>query len=291
MPLNHSPHGYDNETTFEVPYGNDFKIVGSCNGILCVYEYGYIMSLWNPSIRGKLNQPYLASCPSHYSMNKVAIGFGFNSVTDDYKIVLISYSEFKEPPENSYVYAVKTGTWCEIAFPTTLFYNLSSQACFDNGAFHWLADCHSVGSNDAARHYILTFDLSTHVFGTIELPEPNWETNKLAIMKGSLAAISTGHANSVIWLREYKNTPWYEFYKSKTTRFISDKIFEVTTNGNIFLHTYYSAPPVVYDLETEVETRIKGFNESSPKVDVEKYVETLELFNKGKACWVLKLVS
>lgn len=44
LPMRHSGR-YNDETTFEVPYNHYYNIVGSCNGIICVYEYGGLFSL------------------------------------------------------------------------------------------------------------------------------------------------------------------------------------------------------------------------------------------------------
>ena len=73
-----------------------------------------------------------------------------------------------------------------------------------------------------SEHYILTFDLSTHVFSKIVLPKPRWETKQLTIIQGSLTVISSEYLNrynwenrdSCIWvMREYNNTDsWAVFF-------------------------------------------------------------------------------
>ncbi|KAL4555113.1 hypothetical protein LXL04_037724 [Taraxacum kok-saghyz] len=79
-------------------------------------QRGYIgFSLWNPSIRRKLNVP---QCPQRSDPLLEGIGFGFDPLNDDYKIVWFSCAKGKE---NSYVYAMKTGAWCEIASPKPQF--------------------------------------------------------------------------------------------------------------------------------------------------------------------------
>ncbi|CAI9285752.1 unnamed protein product [Lactuca saligna] len=92
-------------------------------------------SLWNPSIRRKLTLP---DCPRRCS-SVVEIGFGFDSITDDYKIVSISNPEYGGNAGTSFVYSIKTSSWCEIASPTPFIGDMmTSKACFVNGTLHWL---------------------------------------------------------------------------------------------------------------------------------------------------------
>ncbi|GKB25345.1 putative F-box protein [Tanacetum coccineum] len=143
-------------------------IVGSCNGIICLYKnIGSSFTLWNPSIRRKL------TIPSHPSGDfTLAYGFGFDPLADDYKIVSILF----EGVQTSFLYSMKANVWSNIGPPSTSFYTVKSFACFVNGILHWVVKSES---SDTGHSYILTFDLSTHVFGMISLPKPNWITNEI----------------------------------------------------------------------------------------------------------------
>lgn len=66
---------------------SNFDIIGSCNGILYLIEFGTNISLWNPSIRRKRTLP-----ANPFEEPRVAIGFGFDPISNDYKIGGISYS-------------------------------------------------------------------------------------------------------------------------------------------------------------------------------------------------------
>ena len=98
------------------------KVVNSCNGILCLDDYdGEHIILWNPSIRRKLTIP---DHPSFGEQDLMSVGFGFDSVTDDYKIVIICYSididSGNGTAEKSFVYSIKTSVWSSIAFPPNI---------------------------------------------------------------------------------------------------------------------------------------------------------------------------
>ncbi|GKC92820.1 F-box/kelch-repeat protein-like protein [Tanacetum coccineum] len=185
------------------------KIVGSCNGVLCLFHYNKnTISLWNPSIRHVTTLP---SAPNHHRASLV--GIGFDPSIDDYKIVRISH-------KRSFVSTLKTRVWCPIASPTTEVRGRQEFcACFFNGALHWVVEYY----NYEISQYILTFHLKTHVFGKIFLPDPNWLTRELTIINGSLAVIPVnigfyqppkGKDNRIWILKEYNNVPfWSDAYK------------------------------------------------------------------------------
>nr|GEV06275.1 hypothetical protein [Tanacetum cinerariifolium] len=60
-----------------------------------------------------------------------------------------------------------------------------NQACFVDGALHWV-----VKYSGKQDHFIMTFHLSSHVFGTIALPESMRNTRQITVINGSLAVIS-----------------------------------------------------------------------------------------------------
>ncbi|KAL7591683.1 hypothetical protein Lser_V15G35134 [Lactuca serriola] len=118
-------------TTVPFPYGGS---IASCNGTFCMpTEKG--LTLWNPSIRRKLIMPeFPRRCESFLLQG---IGFGFDSISEDYKIVRLSYVK-----DHSFVYAVKSGTWCEIASPKheNQIHSVHYDSMFFNGVLHWVID-------------------------------------------------------------------------------------------------------------------------------------------------------
>ncbi|GKB31689.1 F-box/kelch-repeat protein-like protein [Tanacetum coccineum] len=167
------------------------QIVGSCFGILCLNKITVSpsVSLWNPSIRRKVTVPDYP-----FGNSDVAYGFGFDPTTDDYKIAGLSCGDV----QSSYVYSLKTNSWTEIQLPTTPFSEVMTLACFVDGALHWAVKCES---NDIPHYCIMTLDLRTHVFGMISLPNPSWVTQRLLIIKDSLAVISSDGYESRMWIR------------------------------------------------------------------------------------------
>ncbi|KAI3715077.1 hypothetical protein L6452_22044 [Arctium lappa] len=282
LPLS-SREGYIGITPHEFP-GYNFHIVGSCNGILCLYDQKIRkITLWNPSIRRKLTLPHHRSLRDYSSSGlQVAIGFGFDPITDDYKIVKISYATYgRDEPESS-IYTINTGIWRTIAFPTTLLINVSL-ACFVNGALHWLV----TEQGNIGHCYIISFNLSKEVFDTIPLPEPSWESTQLTIIKGYLAVIANEGHNSWIWLRkEYNNVAsWSRDLKLNTGPYEGkiSKVLQLTTNGDLLLTTQCEGY-IFYNHTKGVRSKLASVKGLSIILDIVTYVENLVLLNRGTIC-------
>lgn len=95
----------------------DAKIIGSCNGLLCFWNYdfyNFIVFLFNPTTRTYKVIPVLPrpSCVAGLT-NKFIHGFGYDSVSDDYKFARISSVCGKGVVSYSklVVYSLKSDSW------------------------------------------------------------------------------------------------------------------------------------------------------------------------------------
>ncbi|GKC16542.1 F-box/kelch-repeat protein-like protein [Tanacetum coccineum] len=271
-------YGYDGITPFEFPL-TYWRIVGSCNGILCLLDNENNFILWNPSIRRKqtIHDPIF-----RIYHRRIATGFGFDPVTNDYKIVMI-YGE--NGSYSSFVYSIKKLRWYVISFPITTPLNYTSPlGCFVNGVLHWLAIEKINGI--IGHRYILTFNISTHAYGMIEL-SPEWpihETRPFTIINGSLALRSSKDENATIWVRttEHNDTgSWFVYFQGKLAELGLGRVIQLTSNGDLFLSYFAKGRFQVYNRETNMQSRLVEFNDSSIIGDVEMYVESLELLERG----------
>ena len=95
--------------TFESGYPN---LVGSCNGILCITDFDISKSkdvyLWNPSIRKFKRLP--DTCLTQ--LRTVRLGFGYDSLNNDYKVVRFSWTGIKWiPPPEVEVYSLSSDSY------------------------------------------------------------------------------------------------------------------------------------------------------------------------------------
>ncbi|PWA41710.1 F-box associated interaction domain-containing protein [Artemisia annua] len=89
---------------------------------------------------------------------QVAYGFGYDSYTDDYKVVAVRKSNNKVK-----VYSLKTGIWKKVSdFPDAY---LLEDGVFLNGCIHWL----DYLSNNLPN--IVSFDLLTETYSHVSHPQ------------------------------------------------------------------------------------------------------------------------
>ncbi|PRQ52357.1 putative F-box domain-containing protein [Rosa chinensis] len=168
----------------EVDYPVDTRLVclkifvGSCNGLVCLLlDFNFV--LLNPCTRVFQSLP----SPTLFSRYRTAMfyGFGYDSATDDCKIVVGSYRSlarsghryhflngegFKETMIE--VFALKTGSWRTLE--RLDFVMLIGQGCVVNGALHWLK--HQPSEHGLIVSNIMCFDLAEEKFREIAFPCP-----------------------------------------------------------------------------------------------------------------------
>ncbi|KAM7498428.1 hypothetical protein LguiA_022842 [Lonicera macranthoides] len=187
-----------------------FRIVGTCNGLICLSDdydtHTDTIIIWNPLIRKSVNLPKPQFGLSQRGM--CLLGFGFDSVTNDYKVVRIVYEStenynFKLPPCVE-VYTVRTGVWRTIdgAAPNYVVYNNSPAPAYVNGAVHWVATL-SGDDDSSVSNLIVAFDTATEEFKEFTMPKSAVDKYviKLSVMvsEGLLALVEY----EKIWQSDY----------------------------------------------------------------------------------------
>ncbi|KAJ7960711.1 F-box domain containing protein [Quillaja saponaria] len=204
-----SSRTYNVVSSFEVPteMGSKFvKIVGSCNGLLCVSHdsisnFGSSIFLWNPAIR---RFRVLPKC-NIYNVNLagekvhgVAHGFGYYAVSNDYKLVRIVYLYcFDRPCFRAEIYSLRMDSWKEIDAVDCRIYESSCIAI--NGGLHWVAH----GGGVKGREVIMSFEMHDEVFRKIAVPDYNVVRNeicmKLTVFQESLCLIIYSYGRREKW--------------------------------------------------------------------------------------------
>ncbi|XP_059650918.1 F-box/kelch-repeat protein At3g06240-like [Cornus florida] len=141
-----------------------------------------------------------------------SIGFGFDALTDDYKVVRIVYlyvpNEFGPPPEID-IFSLSTGTWRNISH-LGLSHIIGERApqAYLNGTAHWLAFDRGIDF----FNLIVSFHMGDEVFGEIMVPSSiahdKWEMDNLRVAKFreslSLIVGIWGKGACCIWvMKEY----------------------------------------------------------------------------------------
>ncbi|KAL6137094.1 hypothetical protein ACLB2K_062389 [Fragaria x ananassa] len=145
-------------------------IIGSCNGLVCLlldFITTTIM-LWNPCTRESkvLPQPPIENLPKFF-------GFGYDSTTDDYKVIVGSF-----PPTSGYEYVVaaftlKSDSWRKLQ---SLNQNVRvvGHGCFVNEALHWILTSERDEDGRVTAYKLVSFNLAEEKFHEIASPySPN----------------------------------------------------------------------------------------------------------------------
>jgi len=185
--------------------------VGSCNGILCIADTNAkgLIILFNPSIR-KLKELPLLETP-----RKTTVGFGYDSCTDNYKVVALMPYKMRVGGHD-YVYQTEvkihilgTDFWKNSQeFPVGIV-PIGQSGKFVSGTINWLT---SIDLERKSPRFIVSFDLEKESFRKV-LPPDNGGVDvcifiALGVLRDCLCLTSRDDTYSVmdVWvMKEYGN--------------------------------------------------------------------------------------
>ncbi|PRQ32271.1 putative F-box domain, galactose oxidase/kelch, beta-propeller, F-box associated interaction [Rosa chinensis] len=148
------------------------KLLGSCNGLVCVCTDPTLSScdlfIWNPSTGFLRNLPY--PCFSSATHTVLYGGFGYLSAADDYKVVVAADNVFDygDNVVEVKVLSWRTGVWRKIEVHPLLSYTLYPAAVVVGETLHWFRNDRWLGSA------IIGFDLDKEEFREMPPPPPSF---------------------------------------------------------------------------------------------------------------------
>ncbi|KAM7258559.1 hypothetical protein ACFE04_014300 [Oxalis oulophora] len=155
-------------------------IVGSCNGLICLVSFPWDCDvrifikfvIWNPFTRQYKELPVL---PKHDGKPEAPLsdyiyGFGFDSSSDDYKLIMASYNVTKHNSQITTIniYSMRNNVWrkVELGEQEIDFIMISKKSTLCNGALHWFVK----KEKQANMNRVLAFDLYEEKFRDFKLP-------------------------------------------------------------------------------------------------------------------------
>ncbi|XP_070054996.1 F-box/kelch-repeat protein At3g23880-like [Nicotiana tomentosiformis] len=187
---------------YEPKYG---RIYCCCDGLFLVGLQNTpkrdpsILLLWNPSTRETIVLPH--SDYSTVDRNRYTFGLGFDSSSNDYKVLKVN----NEDDTLNEILSVKSGSWRKLANKSCrnnvscLFMHMD--LAFVHGAFHWL------GRIQLPEFIVISFNISNETYRNEPLPEPVCLTmtvreSVVSVLKGMLCVYSTYHDGSTfnLWV-------------------------------------------------------------------------------------------
>ncbi|KAK9924296.1 hypothetical protein M0R45_032676 [Rubus argutus] len=181
---------------FSLELGSRMIIVGSCNGLICLQVSQGMFLLWNPCTRDTKMLPELTS----FSDLKF-YGFGYDSVTDDYKIIVGTESSASGSLGTKVaVCTLKTGSWRTLE--GLEHFELAQNGCLSNGALHWLETKLNKDKEDYFRisMRIISFDLAEEEFQEVPSILPERIKQECHTFVRSLIGIGTNRNGLFVYL-------------------------------------------------------------------------------------------
>ncbi|KAK2425892.1 F-box/kelch-repeat protein [Trifolium repens] len=250
-----------NVTQLEYPsYRSDYPphiFVGSCNGILCLaHEFSvddsFVVLLWNPSLRKVKELPQ-----SRYpNLSSVSYGFGYDFVTDNYKVVAVLCYKVHDSSGDLVKKAVVmintlgTNFWKNIQeFPFDSIIGSSDPGQFVSGTINWLASkCWR-----KSPCFIVSLDLGTESYQKFMLPnygEVDVFCLNLCVLRDCLSLISgydvwimKEYGNKESWIKlfhvSYMEEPISNYLFNAVYMFEDGQVlFESSEDGDLKLFVY-----------------------------------------------------
>ncbi|XP_065623764.1 F-box/kelch-repeat protein At3g06240-like [Quercus suber] len=201
-----------------------------------IYTYVYNFILWNPCVKKYVRLPNPNFSFRTTGPYTAAVGFGFDSKTNDYKVVRFVTPEDRDFEEGEFtpkveVYSLATGEWRVVtataqcpkcAVRDTAMVYLRLQA-FVNGALHLV--CYKTTPEIRFLYFVLVFDLEDEVFREIPLPKHSdkysWEWVSILAYGNSIAVIEPGYSVGTLDIWVLKNYADADADASSWTKIIS----------------------------------------------------------------------
>ncbi|AES64645.1 putative F-box domain, galactose oxidase/kelch, beta-propeller, F-box associated interaction [Medicago truncatula] len=219
FPHNHPFTG--NSTNIDPFKGNNtITLIGSCNGLLAM-SHGVIafthpnapneITIWNPNTRKHRIIPFLPlpipNILQSDNPNRGCLcvhGFGFDSVSGDYKLLRISnLLDLQNPFYDPHVrlFSLKTNSWKVIPnLPYSLYYALTMGVFVENSSsLHWVA---TRKVQLFQPDLILAFNLTLETFNEVPLPDEIEEEVNSKSFKIRVAALG----GCLCMIVDYKDT-------------------------------------------------------------------------------------
>ncbi|KAK4438884.1 F-box protein [Sesamum alatum] len=297
--LNSDNESFAQIATFEFPFrsiNSWFTIVGSCNGLLCLSDdrvyYMHTVILWNPCIKKSVLLPKPNLIYSSYGSFMQILGFGFDPLASDYKVIRITYVDCGRGQPQVELYRLSTGVWQDLSFLALeyVIYNRSRQA-YVNKATHWIARCTD------CYDLIVLFDMCGEVFREMMLPVSlvdigPMRSKDLVVYMESLAVIEWSvlgqEAGFCVWvMNEYGvDSSWTKHFSIDLHEFGGGYVrpLWVRKHGDV-ITVWQDGHLIAYDRD-DAEVKDLGVHGSRCEdylrsVHVDGYVKSLVLLEKG----------
>ncbi|KAF6167325.1 hypothetical protein GIB67_043186 [Kingdonia uniflora] len=234
----------DHVLKLEYPFNLEAKIVrfiGSCDGLILILLSDSNMLLWNPATR---DFKILPGGNIRHSGYFPLCGFGYDELTDDYKVVSHGIRMNSRVSEVS-IYALRKDSWSVVKMNFSgEDYGTEHPGIFVSGILHWKVWRHH-HTKLTKSSFIISLDLRDEKFREVSLPklEDGMTSGDLGVLGGNLCVqyySFMNHGFADVWvMRDYGRVEsWTKLFcfKSQLLGSLSHiKLLQVLKNGDFLL--------------------------------------------------------
>lgn len=154
----------------------DIQVWGSCNGLVCLRNIkDDVLAIWNPSTRKSERFPGIKiDFNGFWGHTDIRYGFGYDSVSDDYKVVKFVHSYYGHVRHSEVlVFTMKSNSWRRIQDFPYYFCDYECPGVLISSALHWFV-CQNPSTRYSHSHtprFVASFDLTNEDYQLMPLPE------------------------------------------------------------------------------------------------------------------------
>ncbi|KAM3304090.1 F-box/kelch-repeat protein [Capsicum chacoense] len=197
---------FDMDSPMETPTAHTW-IVGSVNGLICMYSNIEELVLWNPTIQKCKKLPTFGAKLRRDCSYYLKYGFGYDELHDDYKVVVIQciYDDGGSYDSVVNIYGLRTDSWRTIhKFHGNLLINSSGK--FVDGKLYWAL---SADVDTFNMCNIISLDLADESWKSLPLPTSYGEGSyplTLGVVGNDLSVLCPNcyeGTNSDVWIMKH----------------------------------------------------------------------------------------
>ncbi|PIN16733.1 hypothetical protein CDL12_10608 [Handroanthus impetiginosus] len=143
---------------------NSLRLVGCCNGLVCILINKKEFFLWNPATKESKKLPHVEVTIGRWGF-VAEHGFGFDKSSGDYKVCAVLHDDYVQIMAK--IYSLKTNSWRRIRDIDDGLADIM-KGKFVSGKLHWRRKKKPPYMN--RRCYISSLDLKNELFGMVEQP-------------------------------------------------------------------------------------------------------------------------
>ncbi|KAL9228014.1 hypothetical protein vseg_003638 [Gypsophila vaccaria] len=253
---------------FKHPDHGGVEVVGTCNGLLCLTEYKYSqLIIYNPTTQTNRLLPWLSEGEQlAYPNGHFNHGFGFDTVSQDYKCVRIGQT-YSNDPDSYYcqvmVYSFNNHSWRSGPDVPHFFYDHYKSNALLHDTIHWVGTGSGTGDDRMPRP-IVAFSLQDESFTSLTLPEFDVEHYlrvNVQVLDGCLCVLVSYLYDCDAWImEEYGVTgSWKKVFNVVKHNYIEhlERIVGYSSNGKGLFVRICLLQVAYLDLQTMTTTNVK----------------------------------